>query len=441
MSWRGVPRPGTASSTMNRSHWSYFRLTVPLLGILHSVVLGCTRGSLDAGWNRDRVESTAQAVPSAPLVVEQNPPISVTTSPPSAPVPQPSQSAPSAPEPDAGVPLEEPPIPDTPMVAQPDAATSPTTELDAGTMPRDAGPNADEPLLPVGPSNALILSNDGPLDNWQGEYALLFAQAGGPPLVGIVVGTGRPWPNLDENLSGWQELVASARASGFANVPDPIPSENPPLQKPADGLPESTVPNASAGARFIVDTSLELATPDSPVVVATGGSLTDVADAYLLDPGVADRIVVVASLGTGFSETDQVARMGVPNGEMDTWADTIVVQRLRYVQVSAYYDPTGDVPADRMGELPDNPFGERMRAKQPGIWQDPITADQVSVIALALPAFALGVERVSHLDWVNDEPTLAPDANGSAWLVTSSDGDIVASQLWEILNDPATFGP
>jgi hypothetical protein len=294
--------------------------------------------------------------------------------------------------------------------------------------------------LPVGPNNPLILSNDGPVDNWQGEYAVLFSQAGGPPLVGIVVGTGRPWPDLDENLSGWQDMVQTARDSGLTNIPDPIASENPPLVRPADGDADATAPNGSAGARFIVDKSLELATPEVPVVVATGGSLTDVADAYLLDPTVTDRVVVVASLGSGFSDTEQVAQMGVPNGEMDTWADTIVVHRFRYIQVSAFYDPLGDIPTERTGDLPDNAFGERMRAKAPDIWQNPITADQVSVLALALPEFVLSVERATPIGWIDDQPTLGPDASGDDWLVTATDGAVVATRLWEILGDPATFG-
>ena len=37
--------------------------------------------------------------------------------------------------------------------------------------------------------------------------------------------------------------------------------------------------------------------PWRPLVVVTGSRLTDVADAYLMDPTVADRVVVVSALG------------------------------------------------------------------------------------------------------------------------------------------------
>jgi hypothetical protein len=133
--------------------------------------------------------------------------------------------------------------------------------------------------------------------------------------------------------------------------------------------------------------------------------------------------------------------MGVPNGEEDTWADTIVIQKLRYVQVSARYDQLTDVPAERLGALPNNPFGDWMRQKQPEIFDIAMAADQVSVIALGIPEFVTGFVRVSQSGSEGDQPLLAPDTNGNAWLVTTSDGARATARLWEILLDPATFSP
>jgi hypothetical protein len=308
-----------------------------------------------------------------------------------------------------------------------------------GTL--DAGSDIEPALLPVSAQNPVIISNDGAYDNWQGEYAMLLTRGGSPMLAGIVVGTGGLWSDVNANFSAWQELVTRARDSGLTNVPDPIRSEGQPLRKPQDGSIDSTVGNASAGARFIVDTSSALARPDRPVVVATGGRLTDVADAYLLDPTVTERVIVVSSLGTGFSEDEAVAHMGMPNGEMDPWADAIVVEKFRYVQVSAYYDQLTDLPAQRLPELPDNPLGEWMREKQPQILEIAVASDQVSVIAVALPAFTRSVTRVSQAGFDGDQPTLAPDPNGHAWLVTTSHGAAATSELWRLLLDPATFAP
>jgi hypothetical protein len=176
------------------------------------------------------------------------------------------------------------------------------------------------------------------------------------------------------------------------------------------------------------------------VVVATGGSLTDVADAYLVDPTVAGRIVVVASVGSGFSASDGLARMGIPNGEGDPWADTIVIERLRYVQVSARYDQLTDVPQERLAALPSNAFGDWIRAKQPDILDLEAAADQVSVIAVGVPEFVTGVARVSHSQPERAQPILVADPNGIAWLVTSSNASAATAEFWRLLGDPRTFG-
>jgi hypothetical protein len=308
-----------------------------------------------------------------------------------------------------------------------------------GTL--DAGANRHAEQLPFAPDSPVILVNDNVYDNWHGEYSLLLARAGGHRIAGIVVGTGSSWVDLDANLEGWDELVARARESNLGPVPEPVRSENQVLRRPADGSVESTVPNDSPGARFIVETSAALAKPGVPVIVATGTRLTDVADAYLIDPTVADRIVVAASIGTSFSSSDGLARMGVPNGEEDTWADTVVIQKLRYVQVSARYDQLTDVPDERVSELPDNPFGAWMRDKQPDIFTIQMAADQVSILAPGVPEFVTGFTRVSQAGWDGDQPTLSPDPQGNAWLVTESNGAAATERLWELLLDPETFAP
>jgi hypothetical protein len=308
-----------------------------------------------------------------------------------------------------------------------------------GTL--DAGSDRQPDSLPVNAQNPLILSNDSVNDNWHGEYAMLLARGGGNTLAGIIVSTGGMWGDLDANIGGWQELVTRARESGLSNPPDPVRSASQPLRRPADGTIESTAENDSEGARFIVRTSMDLAQPGRPIVVATGGRLTDVADAYLLDPTVTERVVVVASLGTGFSTGEQVAKMGVPNGEMDPWADAIVVQKFRYVQVSAYYDQVRDLPAERVTELPNNSFGAWMRGKRTQILSTAVASDQVSVLAVGLSTFTRSVVRVSPSGWDGDQPTLGPDPDGRAWLVTASDGAAATARLWQLLLDPATFAP
>jgi hypothetical protein len=308
--------------------------------------------------------------------------------------------------------------------------------------PLDAGSSRPHGLLPVDERNPLVVLNDGAFDNWETEYAVLLANDGGPDLAGIVVGTSGPWPDLDANVAGARDLVSAARDSGLRNIPDPIATVGDILERPASGEIDDTEANRSEGARFIVDASKRLALSYRPIVVAVGGRLTDVADAYLIDHSVTERVVVVASIG---SLSSSGADMGRPNGEMDPWADTIVTSRFRYVQISAFYDQLQDVPAARISELPDNPFGDWLEAKQSGIWEIPEAADQVAVAAVGIAEFVTEVARMSPAGPVDSDasegPALLEDPEGSGWLVRQIAGSAATERFWSILSNPATFEP
>jgi hypothetical protein len=297
----------------------------------------------------------------------------------------------------------------------------------------DAGNDVPRGLLPVDDRNPVILSNDG-TGNWYGLYAVLFANAGGPRLAGIVVNASSYATSLDDNLDAWQQLVDAARASGMQGIPDPVASLGTPLVRPPGGDIDATSANASDGAQLIVDVSARLATPRRPVVVVAGGRLTDVADAYLLDHAVRDRVVVIAALGS-LSAGGGV--MNAPNGELDPWADWIVAQRFRYVQVSTFYDATVDLPAAGLPSLPQTPLGDLVAQQQPAITDVPTQADQVSILAIGLPQFVVAVERVEHdtsqsFDRVSG-PELIPSVNGPSWLVTEIDPSVAGRRLQQML--------
>jgi len=298
----------------------------------------------------------------------------------------------------------------------------------------DAGYNRPSGLLPVDERNPIILLNDGAYDNWSGEYAVLLANGGGSPLAGIIVNENSDWPDIQTNVGGYRDLIAAARASGFQNLPDPIASIGAPLVMPASGNIDDTQPNRSEGALLIVDRSKSLALPHRPLVIATGGALTDVADAYLVDPTVTERVVVVSSLG---STTSTGGGMGSPNGNGDPWADFIVASRFRYVQVSAWYDQLTDVPTDKVAQLPNNALGAWIASKQPNLWQWSPASDQVSVLAVGVPSFATAIEQVSPAGAVDGGATSGPDLttspSGSGWLVTGCDGTAATTRFWEIL--------
>jgi len=306
---------------------------------------------------------------------------------------------------------------------------------------RNLGSSMPHGFLPVDERNPILLANDGVTDNWQGEYAVLLANGGGPKLAGIIVNTSGPWPDLETNISGWRGLVAAARASGLRDIPDPMASTGPVLARPASGQIKDTVFTRSEGAKLILDASASLSLPYRPLVVVTGGRLTDVADAYLMDPTVTERVVVVSSLG---STTATGAAMGQPNGEMDPWADAIVTANFRFVQVSAFYDQTTDVPTSRLSTLPSNAFGDWIAAKQPGIWTLPQAADQGALLAVAVSTFAATVESASigplPGGGAGSVPELLATQGGPAWLVTKVDSTDSTRLFWQLVTDPATYG-
>jgi hypothetical protein len=198
---------------------------------------------------------------------------------------------------------------------------------------------------------------------------------------------------------------------------------------------EDTVPNRSEGARLILDAAARYGTPVHPLVIATGGAVTDAADAYLMDPTLAERAVVVSSLGNIEAEG---VRSGGPNGNIDVWATIIVSSRLRFVQVNGYYDQLQDVPEARVADLPQNPFGAWMAEKRPEILDLSYACDQVSVLAAALPWFATDVTRM-RAEPGDDVPLLLPDPAGQIWHVAQGDSERARSEFWSALQDPATF--
>src|SRR4051794_29846657 len=131
---------------------------------------------------------------------------------------------------------------------------------------RDLGSSVPHGRLPVDERNPVVLLNDGADDNWQGEYAVLLANSGGPELAGIVVNTSPNWQDIGANVDGWRGLVAAARASGLRGIPDPTASIGPALVRPASGQIDDTAPNRSEGARLIVETSARLTLPYRPLV-------------------------------------------------------------------------------------------------------------------------------------------------------------------------------
>ena len=299
----------------------------------------------------------------------------------------------------------------------------------------DVGRDLPHGLLPVDERNPVILYQDDWSGDWLGEYAVLRANHGGPPLAGIVINTTPFWMDLDANAAGWNNLLTAARGSGLKDLPEVTPSPGGPLTRPADGQIDSTVWNDTAGAELMVKVSLKLSTPTRPVAIVATTAFTDLANAYFLDRTIVDRVVVVFAAGSYQAPNGIMNR---PNGDMDPWADWIVTQRYHFVHVGTWYDQTADIPDARLPDLPNNSFGTWIRNKQPQIIDVTTAADQVALLSFALRDFTKSAVRAapdtSGACSSSQGPNIVPNANGNGWLVTEIKAPLASSWLWPVLS-------
>jgi hypothetical protein len=97
-----------------------------------------------------------------------------------------------------------------------------------------------------------------------------------------------------------------------------------------------------------------------------------------------------------------------------------------------------------LAKLPADPLGAWIADKQPNVFKIATASDQVSVLAVGLPGFAVEVIRTAPdlsggFDSMRGLP-LVPATDGNVWLVTQIAAPLAASHLWQWLLDPSTHG-
>ena len=81
--------------------------------------------------------------------------------------------------------------------------------------------------------------------------------------------------------------------SKLKNIPVPVKGSEVALEKPANGIIEDTKFEASVGSDLII-AEAHKASPDKPLCIFVGGNVTSIANAYLKDKSIADRVVVLS---------------------------------------------------------------------------------------------------------------------------------------------------
>jgi hypothetical protein len=298
-----------------------------------------------------------------------------------------------------------------------------------------------EIVLPYDNTNPVMYDNDWTNDyvDW---YLMALASAGDINYRGISTSSSVPPYNrymtsegLAKQVEKRREIVRRGRNSGFRNIPDPLPGTKGNLTKPDSGRIEDTRPLDSPGSRRIVEEAGK-ATSAKPLVVCVGGPLTAVADAYLLDNSIADKMVVA------WLDNHNKGMTGF-NGWSDGWAAFIVLERLRLVQFTVQSSPFAHVPKSRLHTLPDTEAREYMLAIQPDVVAPEGDADGPPAISLMRPDYVQSAKRVSFGGWTtrdgHEMPLFKDDSNGRAIVVTAVDRKIATEEWWRAMENPAAW--
>jgi hypothetical protein len=247
----------------------------------------------------------------------------------------------------------------------------------------------------------VIYDNDQTRDVYTDEIMMAMASAGRIQLVGMITTrtvNGIGYDKYDELVAQRKQMVNLARKSGMRHLPDPVKGPRVSLQRPPSGKIEDTRIIGTDGSRLIVREARK-ASPSNPLIVICGGQLTTVADAYLLDPSIDDKVVVTALLG---HEND----MGGFNGLQDPWAAYIVLKRLIYVQIPERL-ATPQVPKEWLHKaLPDTPLKQWMIEKIHPLFPDKLPGafdyDGQPVLPLLTNDYVTKVKRVAFGGWKSE---------------------------------------
>jgi inosine-uridine nucleoside N-ribohydrolase len=283
-------------------------------------------------------------------------------------------------------------------------------------------------LLPYDSSNQVWYDNDFANDyiDW---YLMALASSRHIVFRGMTT-TSSETQSYAQLLAARIRVVVDGRASGFRNVPDPLPGADRPLVAPASGRIEDTQSIASAGTVALIAAAHRAhAETGKPLVVCVGGPLTAVAIAYLRDPTIAGKVIVA------FDDNYDDQLSGY-NGQSDSWAAYIVLQRLPLVYFPLFPDNVlAAIP--RLSKqwiatyLPPSPARDHMLSLQLDVANDSDgDGDGMTAVPLMAPQYVRAVQRASFGGWLDVGrngvsrfvPLLRPDENGSALVVTHTDG-------------------
>ena len=212
-------------------------------------------------------------------------------------------------------------------------------------------------LKNVSPDCPMIYDNDWWVDIPDAAYLWTKASQGRCDLRGNIVTRDMwDWQNgysykMEQCVSEYRKIREACEKSGLRmqRIPEAVLGADQVLQRPASGKIEDTKFTRSPGSDLIV-AEAKKATPEKPLLVFAGGPCTTVANAYLTDPSIGDRMIVFQIDGGGY------------NGK-DAWSWEIAKRCCRFANWARgyFWKDVGKWNAARFSELPRNPLGDLMR--------------------------------------------------------------------------------
>jgi hypothetical protein len=216
-------------------------------------------------------------------------------------------------------------------------------------------------------TNPVIYDNDIIHDTPEVYYLWLKANRKEVNLVGNIA-TRDMHPQGDPNnqlFNRWIEFHTKALAAGLKNIPTPIRGAGPQyLVKPSSGNIDDTQYQNNAGSDLIIAEARK-ASAAKPLVIFVGGNVSTIANAYLKDKSIADKIVVLHFHGYRYQKPTY--------NTMDFWGAYIVMKKLRYINHSGdlYSGYTGQIPVPTTVDLtgmPANSFTQTFKDNWYGQW-------------------------------------------------------------------------
>lgn len=289
-------------------------------------------------------------------------------------------------------------------------------------------------IFPLNGNVTVIYDNDDFRDVYTDEYLLALSALKEIRLKGMIT-TYSP-REYKSFVAGRKAIMEISEQSGIKYLPELLTGTDKKLIRPENSRMEDTTPLDIEGSRIIVINALK-ASAKKPVVIITGGQLTTVANAWLLDPSISDKVVVMGVFGA--EKIDY-------NAALDPWAWTIILSNFRVAAI-----PMGP-PASRGEVYMKPPVVPKERIKTELSQEIPIFRwmyekkhpsnglpgeadfDGHPAILITRPDYVKEWKRF-ECTGINDKgyPVLVEKGDGKIWQAEKASQQIATDEFWRIM--------